>query len=320
MSKNIEHIQHIKSNVVIDGKPKLPIPSVLVEGELAINYAEGVETISIKNESGDVVTFSSDEYYTEQKLGDWFTGANSAKTVTDIIEENEEIVSAALNDLETKKLDISAYTVEQSVTSETSASTNPISTIGMYNFVTSYTPGGTIDQTIDSGTSASTNAVSTSAVYGFVTSYTPSINVDQVLDDTTSASTNPVSSKAAYKAITDNELVWTNAYRVISGDIAAHSADTTIHVTSSDKSAWDNKAEIVHSQASNTISAMTGYEIAASGTPITSGDTLNQAIGKLEKMIDEFKEYIEIKEQAIAAALTDLDNRLGNAEEQLSQI
>ena len=91
MAKNINHLQHIKSSVVENGKPKLPQPSVLVEGELAINYAEGVETISLKNSSGDVVAFSSDEYYTEQKLGSGFTGENSAKTVTEAIESIDEV-------------------------------------------------------------------------------------------------------------------------------------------------------------------------------------------------------------------------------------
>ena len=60
MAKNIDHVQHVKSSVVVEGKPKLPQPSALVEGELAINYADGVETISIKNASSDIVTFSSD--------------------------------------------------------------------------------------------------------------------------------------------------------------------------------------------------------------------------------------------------------------------
>jgi hypothetical protein len=61
---------------------------------------------------------------------------------------------------------------------------------------------------------------------------------------------------------------------------------------------------------SSGITAMTGYAMAASGTPISTSDTLNAAIGKLEKMIDELKDYIEQKELAIAAAITDLDNRL----------
>ena len=99
MTKNTEHVIHIHSKQVIDSKPKLPTASVLAEGEIAVNYAKDVETLSIKNESGTVVTFSSDNYYTEQKLGSGFTGANSAKTVTDVI-----------NDLDERKLDVSAYT------------------------------------------------------------------------------------------------------------------------------------------------------------------------------------------------------------------
>jgi hypothetical protein len=70
MAKNIEHIQHIKSNVVENGIPKLPNPSALTEGEIAINYAEGYETISIKNSSGNISTFVS--------VWDRGTGANSA--------------------------------------------------------------------------------------------------------------------------------------------------------------------------------------------------------------------------------------------------
>ena len=110
MAKNINHIQHIKSSVVEDGKPKLPSSSVLVEGEIAVNFAKDVETLSIKNASGEVVTFSSDNYYTEKKLGSGFTGDNSGKTVTEAIDESEQVVSAALNDLNERKMDASAYT------------------------------------------------------------------------------------------------------------------------------------------------------------------------------------------------------------------
>jgi hypothetical protein len=55
------------------------------------------------------------------------------------------------------------------------------------------------------------------------------------LDDTTSASTNPVSSKAVYKTVTDNELVWTNAFVALSGAVSSHTENTEIHVTSADK-------------------------------------------------------------------------------------
>ena len=48
----------------------------------------------------------------------------------------------------------------------------------------------------------------------------------------------------------------------------------------------DTKAPIDHTQASNTITAMTGYTKPSSTSAITTSDTLNQAIGKLEKGYD----------------------------------
>ena len=110
MSKNIGHIQHVKSNVVENGQPKLPTSSVLAEGELAINYAKGYETISLLNSESGITRFSSDDYYTLLKLGSAFTDANSANTVTSVIRNNEHVIAAALNDLDSKKMDISAYT------------------------------------------------------------------------------------------------------------------------------------------------------------------------------------------------------------------
>ena len=53
------HIDHIKSKVIENGAPKLPTASDLHFGEIAVNYAKGYETLSIKNDSGDVVTFKS---------------------------------------------------------------------------------------------------------------------------------------------------------------------------------------------------------------------------------------------------------------------
>lgn len=115
MAKNVEHVSHIKSKLKTNGLPQLPSPDKLVDGEIAINYAKGVETISIKNESGSIVTFSSDNYYTEKKLGSGFT--NNDATVTEAIDDleymvvnKEEAIAAALNDLNGRKLDASAYT------------------------------------------------------------------------------------------------------------------------------------------------------------------------------------------------------------------
>lgn len=55
----LRHIQHLRSNVLEQsGYPKLPTTSTLDYGELAINYANGFETISLKNSENNVVTFT----------------------------------------------------------------------------------------------------------------------------------------------------------------------------------------------------------------------------------------------------------------------
>ncbi len=52
-------ILHKKSNTVTNGVPSLPSPSILDYGEIAINYHAGNETISIKNDAGNIATFKS---------------------------------------------------------------------------------------------------------------------------------------------------------------------------------------------------------------------------------------------------------------------
>ena len=113
----INYISHKKSKQIVNGLPKLPTSDQLKEGEIAINYANGYETLSIKNSENKIITFSSTEQFEKyvdttlgNKLGSGFTGENSANTVTSIIEENEKIASASLNDLNERKLDASAYT------------------------------------------------------------------------------------------------------------------------------------------------------------------------------------------------------------------
>ena len=192
MAKNVNYVSHKKSKLKNqDGTPQLPSASVLVEGEIAINFAENVETLSIKNESGHVVTFSSDNYYSEKKLGSGFTGANSAVTVTDAL-ENIEI---------------------------------------------------DVDQVIDSGTSASTNAVAT---------------------------------KAVYDAITDNELVWTNAYVALSGTVSAHTANTEIHVTAADKEKLHTHS---NKSALDSITSNVGTMAYEDKTSYSSATEVNTALG-----------------------------------------
>lgn len=69
----IGSLQHKRSLVVNDENgiktPKLPAPEKLVYGEIAINYAKDYETLSIKNDANNVVTFSSDSII-DKKLDD----------------------------------------------------------------------------------------------------------------------------------------------------------------------------------------------------------------------------------------------------------
>ena len=68
-NKTVNNISHKKSVVVEDGKPKLPTKDQIVYGEIAINYAKDVETMSIKNNSDEIVPFSSDKII-EKKIAE----------------------------------------------------------------------------------------------------------------------------------------------------------------------------------------------------------------------------------------------------------
>ena len=51
-------VKNIRSAEVIQGKPKLPTSNQLDYGEIAVNYASGHETLSLKNDAGNIVSLS----------------------------------------------------------------------------------------------------------------------------------------------------------------------------------------------------------------------------------------------------------------------
>lgn len=79
-----QRILHKRSNVVTDGSPKLPTADQLEYGELAINYAYGNETLSIKNKINDIVSFKSQEYIDRNDLLIRGNGNGSIKKKADI--------------------------------------------------------------------------------------------------------------------------------------------------------------------------------------------------------------------------------------------
>ena len=108
MTKNVNYLSQKKSKEVVNGSPKLPLATDLSDGELAINYAKGFETIAIKNDSGDVVTFSSDNYistnyYNKSEVDDLISASSGGSGGTYITvnadwdEQDEDAPSFILN-------------------------------------------------------------------------------------------------------------------------------------------------------------------------------------------------------------------------------
>jgi hypothetical protein len=69
-------ITHMRSSVVVDGSPKLPTSEQIDYGEIAINFADGHETISMKNNANEIVEIKTKEYYekiipTSSTVEDW---------------------------------------------------------------------------------------------------------------------------------------------------------------------------------------------------------------------------------------------------------
>ena len=64
-NKNIEHLIHKRSSQVVDNQPKLPTSEQIEYGEIAVNYAKGHETLSIKNSDNEIVPLSFKKGYRE---------------------------------------------------------------------------------------------------------------------------------------------------------------------------------------------------------------------------------------------------------------
>lgn len=127
--KNIQAILHKKSAALAQNgiDPKLPKASQLEYGELAINFADGHETLSIKNSSNEIVTFTNDQYWKDKEL----------------------VIASALNDLNSRILAITVPTNVSDLVNDvpylaasdlditpTENSTNGVTSGGVYDYIT----------------------------------------------------------------------------------------------------------------------------------------------------------------------------------------
>lgn len=117
MAKKVDHISLKKSTVA----GKIPSSDVLVDGELAVNIAEGGEKIFLRNTKPEIVEFSSDKLLDKKYLSTTSGGTVNGETtfnkdvkivypdsgstpvsLREVMVNNEMAVAAALNDLDTR--------------------------------------------------------------------------------------------------------------------------------------------------------------------------------------------------------------------------
>ena len=376
MAKNVEHVSHIKSKLKTNGLPQLPSPDKLVDGEIAVNYAEGVETISIRNENSAITTFSSDNYYTEKKLGSGFT--NNDATVTEAIDDleymvvnKEEAIAAALNDLNSRKLDASAYTPTDLsnyyTKDETSGKTEIANALNNY-YTKSETSGASeianalnnyYTKSETSGkseiASAFTEIIDAMEENELIISNTLNYFNDKKLD--TSAYTPTDLTNYYTKDETSGKTEISNALgtKVNTATFTAHTADTTIHLTSGNVqtqidnsiSGKVNTADVVSAITSGTSASTYPVSTKAVSDLIKNNEEIvsfalndlddrkldasamtevESAVSDLESIVGSgytnttITEVIENMDTAIAAALTDLDDKIGDIESILATI
>lgn len=95
-------IIHKHSSVITDGKAKLPVASQLEYGELAINYAEGVETISMKNSANNIVEIKSTNYLEKIIIDNELVTAAALTNLDERIEEIDSTFNDAISETNAK--------------------------------------------------------------------------------------------------------------------------------------------------------------------------------------------------------------------------
>ena len=303
MAKNVGHVSHIKSKLKTNGLPQLPSPDKLVDGEIAINYAEGVETISIRNENSAITTFSSDNYYTEKKLGSGFT--NNDATVTEAIDDleymvvnKEEAIAAALNDLNGRKLDASAYTPTDLsnyyTKGETSGKTEISNALGGKVNTATYT-GHTADTSLHFSGNEKRNldalATNIESISGITSNDIANWNAAAARVDMT---------KYYQKTETSGSTELSTAFsnKADSSALTTHTSDTAIHITSAERTAWNAKADMSDIPSVNGYADSVQYNSATKKVEFYHGTTAGTKVFEYDAspfLIDGMVQNVEIK-------------------------
>lgn len=294
MAENIKrHITHIKSKVVESSNPKLPTASQIEYGEIAVNYAKGYETISIKNESGDVVTFSEDKNIGKKGKLTGYAKASSASAVA-----TGDTINTAIGKLE-KALDSKQPSGSYVTTSRKVSTASGLTgggdlsadrTIGLVATGTSGTYGPTADVTGSNNTTIKVPQITTDA-YGRVTSVTErtltnknstyTVNNGKLslkVNGTEVSSFTANQSAASTFEITSGASVGDGTIKVNGTSMTVYTHPTTVgnkHIPSGGATnqflGWDSDgtAKWVSNPNTDTATTLNGHYTPASSTTIT---------------------------------------------------
>ena len=278
---NIQSISHKKSSVIENGAPKLPTAAQLELGELAINFADGYETLSIKNNNNEIVTFTNDEYWVNK----------------------ERVIAAALTDLDQRLTEVSEDVADipeqvqadwnQTVTTAVDYIKNkPTISIDVVEDDTNAVSGGAVYDAISEASEVTAAALNDldSRIDAIVIPDVPTTSQTVTENDT-----NPVSGGAVYSYITEIEQVTASALNDLDGRTTQLSDDV--------EDLADQISEISVELSSNyETSSDTGDDL-----DLEPGDDLDTLAGKLEKSIEE-------TQRVTSYALNELSERIPNLE------
>ena len=313
-------MQHVRTATA----NKAPSASTINYGEIAVNYNHDTPAIYIKDNQNNIVKFISEPYF-EKIVGTGVT-ENDGETFTplsEIIQQDEMTVSAALNDLNDRKADKSY--VDDAVSSITiyvdsqldSASTNPVENRVIYEALEGIRIE--VDTELDS---ASTNPVENRVIYRAIVddeeaisaalndlndrkadvSYVNeaisanTIEVDSQLD---SASTNPVENRVLYQVIIDNEEVTASALN----DLNDRKADKTYVDEAISASTIEVDSQL-DSASTNPVENRVIYQVI-----VDDEEAISSALNDLNSRKAD-KSYVD---SAVSSITIDVDSTLDSA-------
>lgn len=242
-----------------------------------------IENIKKKNQEQDEKDVEQDANITQvtstltdslnQKLGSGFTGDNSANTVTSVIENNERVTASALNDLNDRKADTSALTAHISdnvkhITADERAKWNGKISNAEYNSTDKkiyFYSGATKENSV--ANIDATNFIKDGMVKQVEIKDVTNSGSCLVITFNTDAKEEgkediviPVSevfNPANYYSKTETsgatELNTAFNSKANSTDLTTHTGNNDIHVTSGDKTKWNNAATSSHTHENKVI-------------------------------------------------------------------